>query len=165
MTILELDFLEVFVRARDRTMGRYTYRLNSLASKNMITTNDPENIQAMLATQFHDFDLGIGRKKFFFDVIGNGIFTAEHDDWAHYRPMLKPQFSRVQIEDLESAGSHLDILLKALPDENKAGWIEKVDLMPFLYRFTMDVSTEFLFGESVNSQSKILHAEDSSNSM
>ncbi|TVY60872.1 Cytochrome P450 52A13, partial [Lachnellula suecica] len=40
---------------------------------------------------------------------------------------------------------------------------EETNLLPLLYRFTMDVSTEFLFGESVNSQSSALHAQDSGN--
>lgn len=131
----------------------------------MITTSDPENIQAILATKFHDFDLGPYRKEMFFEMLGNGIFTAEGKEWAHYRHMIKPQFTRVQIEDLESAERHLDVLFKSLPDVDGRGWIEEVDLMPFLFRFTMDVSTEFLFGESVNTQSKILHSMDSSNSV
>jgi cytochrome P450 len=38
-----------------------------------------------------------------------------------------------------------------------------VDLMPLLYRFTMDVSTEFLFGSSVNSQTMALHSLESGN--
>lgn len=99
----------------------------------------------------------------FFEVLGNGIFTAEHQEWGHYRAQLKPQFTRDQVSDLDSVERHLNLLFKALPEENEKGWVEATDLLPFLYRFTLDVSTEFLFGQSVNSQSATLHSEDSGN--
>jgi cytochrome P450 len=35
--------------------------------------------------------------------------------------------------------------------------------MPYLYRYMSDTSTEFAFGQSVNSQSKYIHANDSGN--
>jgi cytochrome P450 len=58
---------------------------------------------------------------------------------------------------LEAAERHLNILFKALPEEDG----ESVDIMPLIYRFTMDVSTEFLFGESVNSQLTALESSAS----
>lgn len=96
-------------------------------------------------------------------MLGNGIFTAEGEAWAHFRHQLRPQFTRDQVSDLEAADRHLQVLFKALPEENGLGWIERADLLPLIYRFTMDVSTEFLFGESVNSQSTALYARDSGN--
>lgn len=53
------------------------------------------------------------------------------------------------------------MLFKALPTKDEEGWSSEVDLMPLIYRFTMDVSTEFLFGESVNSQSTALESSSS----
>lgn len=32
------------------------------------------------------------------------------------------------------------------------GWIEQIDILPYFFRLTIDSATEFLFGESVNSQ-------------
>jgi cytochrome P450 len=136
----------------------------NLFNDSLISTSDPLNVQAVLGTQFHDFDLGNDRKFNFGDVLGNGIFTADGAAWTHYRAQLKPQFTRDQVSDLEAAERHLQILFKALPEENAAGWIERVNIMPLLYRFTMDVSTEFLFGRSVNSQSNALYSDDSGNS-
>jgi cytochrome P450 len=145
-------------------MGCHTYRIHNLFNATLVTTADPENIQAILATKFHDFDLGPDRRGNFYEALGNGIFTAEGEAWARYRHQLKPQFSRDQVSDVEAAERHLQILWKALPEENADGWVEKANIMPLIYRFTMDVSTEFLFGESVNSQSNALHALDSGNS-
>jgi cytochrome P450 len=75
-------------------MGCHTYRIHTLIGS-VITTSESENIQAVLATKFYDFDLGPQRKEMFFEVLGNGIFIAEGKEWAHYRHMIKPQFTRV----------------------------------------------------------------------
>jgi cytochrome P450 len=144
-------------------MGTNTFRIFGLFNQSLVTTSDPENIQALLATKFHDFDMGPARKDSFYDLLGMGIFTAEGEAWSHFRHQLRPQFSRDQVSDLEAADRHLQILFKALPEETGLGWIEATDLKPLIYRLVMDVSTEFLFGESVNSQTTALHSEDSGN--
>lgn len=41
-------------------------------------------------------------------------------------------------------------LLDSLIGED--GWIQKIDVLPYFFRLTLDSATEFLFGESVNSQ-------------
>ncbi|KAF7940384.1 uncharacterized protein EAE98_000511 [Botrytis deweyae] len=153
-----MDILEDHVRARHLKMGVGTYRIfNPFHS--LISTSDPQNMQAILATNFTDFELGPSRSQNMFELLGNGIFTADGEAWAHYRQQLKPQFSRDQISDLEAADHHLQILYRALPQTSS----EEVDLLPLLLRFTMDVSTEFLFGKSVNSQTTALQSIDSGN--
>ncbi|TGO79402.1 hypothetical protein BELL_0034g00360 [Botrytis elliptica] len=153
-----MDILEDHVRARHLKMGVGTYRIfNPFHS--LISTSDPQNMQAILATNFADFELGPSRSQNMFELLGNGIFTADGEAWAHYRQQLKPQFSRDQISDLEAADHHLQILYRALPQTSS----EEVDLLPLLLRFTMDVSTEFLFGKSVNSQTTALQSIDSGN--
>jgi cytochrome P450 len=144
-------------------MGCNTFRTFGLFNTTVVSTAEPENIQEILATKFHDFDLGPARRDNFHEMLGNGIFTAEGEAWAHYRSQLKPQFTRHQVSDLEAADRHLQFLFRALPQEDAGGWIQSVDIMPLIYRFTLDVSTEFLFGESVNSQSATLHSQDSGN--
>ena len=158
-----MDFLEDIIRKRFISMGTHTYRIFSAFNSSSVNTAEPENIQALLATQFHDFDLGPSRKSNFHDLLGNGIFTAEGEAWSHFRRQLRPQFSLDQVSDMEAADRHLGILFKALSEENVLGWVEGVDLLPLIYRFTMDVSSEFLFGESVNSQSTALHSQDTGN--
>lgn len=67
--------------------------------------------------------------------------------------MLRPQFARDQISDLELEEVHVQDLLKHLrTDPVTEGWTPKVDLSPMFFRLTLDSATEFLFGESVNSQ-------------
>lgn len=65
--------------------------------------------------------------------------------------MLRPQFARDQISDLELEEVHVQNLLRCLPAD-ASGWTAKVDLQPLFFKLTLDSSTEFLFGETVNSQ-------------
>ncbi|KAH8674572.1 cytochrome P450 [Tricladium varicosporioides] len=159
-----VDFLEDFIRKRYIDMGTYTFRnFATFDNSSMISTSEPENVQAVLATKFQDFDLPPLRQSVFLPLLGVGLFTAEQHNWSRFRQLVKPQFTREQVSDLECADRHLRTLFKILPEENTEGWIESVDFLPLLYRYTMDVSTEFLLGTSVNSQLAALHAEDSGN--
>lgn len=50
-----------WLTSRANKMGVYTWRLN-LFGKRLIITHEPQNIQAILATQFGAFDLGPQRR-------------------------------------------------------------------------------------------------------
>ena len=65
-------------------------------SRRMINTIEPENVKAILATQFQDFSLGI-RHEQFYPLLGDGIFTLDGAGWSHARSMLRPQFTRDQV--------------------------------------------------------------------
>lgn len=60
---------------------------------------------------------------------------------------------REQIADLGLFETHVQSLFDALPSAVKhSDWTPTFNMQPLLERFTMDVATEFLFGESVHSQ-------------
>ncbi|EXJ95573.1 hypothetical protein A1O1_00695 [Capronia coronata CBS 617.96] len=139
--------------------GCPTFVLRMPGSTN-ITTHDPKNIQAVLATQFHDFELGPRRRNNFFPMLGVGIFTADGKTWEHSRAILRPQFAREQVADLVSEERHVQTLLKHLPVD-ASGWTAPTDLAPIFFRLTIDTATEFLFGDSINSQEAAL-AQDMS---
>lgn len=56
-----------------------------------ITTIEPENIKAVLATNFNDFGLG-GRMEALGPFLGTGIFTADGAHWEHSRVFVSPQY-------------------------------------------------------------------------
>lgn len=128
----------------------HTYSI-TVAGKRVLFTSDPVNIQALLAKQFQDFALGQNRRNNFFPLLGSGIFTSDGKGWEHSRAMLRPAFARDQISDLDLEERHSRNLHKALPVAED-GWTREVDLQVLFFRLTLDSSTEFLFGESVNSQ-------------
>ncbi|KAL2126695.1 hypothetical protein VTI74DRAFT_388 [Chaetomium olivicolor] len=141
---------------RFETLGTNTYRYQVLGARNLRTA-DPKNIQAILATQFSDFDLGPTRRGNFLPMLGNGIFTSDGSHWKHSRALIRPQFTRDQVSDLDLEETHVQNMMKLLePMIGADGWIDEVDLLPYFFRLTIDSATEFLFGKSVNSQLRLL---------
>jgi cytochrome P450 len=65
--------------------------------------------------------------------------------------MLRPQFSRNQISDLQLEEEHVQLLFAAMPSSSDS-WTEQVNLLPLFFNLTLDSATQFLFGESVYSQ-------------
>lgn len=128
-----------------------------------VNTIDPENIKAILATNFNDFGLG-HRLHTFGPLLGSGIFTTDGTHWEHSRvrintchfgaitessvsqALVRPNFSKAQIQDLNNFEVHIQKLINQIPRDGST-----VDLQPLFFRLTLDSATEFLFGESVNS--------------
>lgn len=110
-------------------------------------TVDPENIKAVLATQFKDFCLG-QRHSQFRPLLGDGIFTLDGNGWHHSRSILRPQFSREQISRIDSLEVHVQKMITKVDQASKAG--EFIDIQQLFFQLTIDTATEFLFGESVD---------------
>lgn len=113
-----------------------------LGGKIMMTT-EPENLKTIQALNFKDWSIGSNRKRNFIPLLGVGIFTTDGAEWQHSRDMLRPNFHRSQVGDLDTFENHIRHLIKAIPREGSM-----VDLQELFFRLTMDSATEFLFGES-----------------
>lgn len=125
---------------KNYTMFQYTY-----------FTSDPKNIQAMLATQFNDFSLGPARIGNMSATLGSGIFTQDGKPWEHSRALLRPNFVRDQVSDLDLEEDHVQNLMKVIPIDSD-GWTAEINIQQMFFRLTLDSATEFLFGQSVGSQ-------------
>ncbi|WQF78759.1 Putative cytochrome P450 [Colletotrichum destructivum] len=148
------DLLDDVVGANYDANGT-TFSMPGFFGPSEVYTIDPANIQAVLANKFKDFDLGERRIKQFKPLLGNSIFTADGAFWEHSRALFRPQFSRDQINDLDKTEAAVQALFRALPSVGvmgDGGDTVTVDIMPMLFRFTLDTATGFLFGESVESQ-------------
>ena len=100
------------------------------------------------AEELTSVDWGFGpRRKITYPLFGDGIFTQEGQAWKHSRELLRPQFTYRQYNDLEILREPIDDLISCISD-SKSG---VVDLQPLFFRFTLDTTTAFLFGESIHS--------------
>ena len=117
----------------------------------LLITRDVENVKAMFATQSQDFDIGFHREKTFKSLLGPGVMTGRGEKWKHSRALIRPQFGRDNVADLDMLQRHVVALIRRLRVDDD-GWTPKVDLGPMFYEFTLDTSTEFLFGQSVHIQ-------------
>jgi cytochrome P450 len=77
--------------------------------------------------------------------------------------MLRPQFTRDQVGDLELEESHVQTMFRHL-ETDLSGWTSTVDLGPLFFNLTIDSATEFLFGQSVQSQLWSLPGQQVANS-
>ncbi|KAK8078301.1 cytochrome P450 52A12 [Apiospora saccharicola] len=117
------------------------------ASGYAFSTTDPENIKAVLATRFKDYGHGNTRTGTFGPLLGSGIFVVDGARWHESRALLRPNFAREQVADLESLERHFSLLLSLIPQSGDA----TVNLATLFFRLTIDTSSEFLFGTSVDS--------------
>jgi cytochrome P450 len=143
--------------------GAYTFRQQFL-TRTLTTTIEPENIKAVLATQFKDFCLGT-RHQQFDPLLGDGIFTLDGAGWSHARGLLRPQFTRdqvrweyhsgnlppldgsltgIQVADLSMLDDHISHLIDLIPKDRSS-----FDIQRLFFLLTLDSATHFLFGESV----------------
>ncbi|KAL9595200.1 MAG: hypothetical protein Q9219_006594 [cf. Caloplaca sp. 3 TL-2023] len=123
-----------------------------------IVTRDLENIKAVLSTQFSNFAFDTARSDILSQVIGRNVITTEGEEWKHSRSLIRPQFTRESVYNIPLLERHAEELISKL-DFGHDRWTGDVDLQPLFFNLTLDVSTEFLFGQSVHSQNSRAQAE------
>ena len=123
----------------------------------MINTIEPEIIKTILATKFQDYCLGKRRRDVFLPVFGHGIFANDGSAWERSRSMVRPNFTRAQVADLEMFEVHVSHLIDSIPRDGST-----VDLQDLFFGLTMDSATEFLFGKSTNTLAPGLETKSAS---
>ncbi|KAK7206076.1 putative cytochrome P450 alkane hydroxylase [Myxozyma melibiosi] len=136
-----LDLSDRWYKEHSKTFWKRTLM------SDVINTCDPDNIRAMLATQFEDFEQATTGA--YGILLGRGIFTANGATWSHTRSLLRPQFTRQQV--VADLASSMEVHVK-----NFMEWVREADGMPLemhdmFSKLTLDASTDFLFGESLDS--------------
>ncbi|CAI5757417.1 unnamed protein product [Candida verbasci] len=115
-----------------------------IAGSISFATCDPENIKAILSTQFDNFGVGL-RYEQLKPLFGLGIFTADGDVWKHSRAMLRPQFAKEHIKHVQMLEFHLQVMAKHIRKYSNG---ETFDFQDLMFRFTLDAATDFLLGQS-----------------
>ena len=131
-----------FTYKRFTKQGLNTVELNILGRKVLYTT-EPENLKAVHQTNFKSWGITSNRKNRVVPFIGQGIFTNDGQQWQHSRKLLRPSFDRSQLDILGSLDRHTQALLSSIPSDGAT-----VDLRKLFHRFSMNVATDFLLGDS-----------------
>jgi cytochrome P450 len=127
--------------------GGWTSELRLLASTRVIFTADVENTKAILTTQFSDYGKGPEFHGEWKDFLGDSIFTTDGKQWSDSRNLIRPMFIREKVADLDQVEEHVQKLMTFLgPGDGRNIRLDKL-----FFRFSLDASTHFLYGESVNS--------------
>ncbi|KAF2134836.1 cytochrome P450 52A11 [Dothidotthia symphoricarpi CBS 119687] len=123
--------------------GRYTVEAG--VGQRVILTAEPENIKAILATQFKDYGKGEQFRQEWHGFLGDGIFTTDGELWHNSRQLLRPQFIKDRVSDIDIFEEHTQILL------SKIGLNQEINTLNLMLRYTLDAATHFLLGQSVGS--------------
>ncbi|KIL67115.1 hypothetical protein M378DRAFT_160099 [Amanita muscaria Koide BX008] len=135
-------------------------------------TASPEYLKLMLATDFHNYVKGERLRHSMASVLGTGVFNSdgmkslvlltrtEHLDdsrgyvevciWFH-RSITRPAFARNRISDYEIFDRHAQTVISQIKTRLNEGYA--VEFQDLMCRFTLDTTTEFLFGTCVHSLS------------
>ena len=136
------DFL-IDLEARFKNLNTSTYS-HLLLGERVINTVEPENAKAIL-TNVNMFHLPTRRVRASRPVLGHGIFTTDGREWETSRALLRPNFTRSQVGDLETFETHIAKLIAKIPRDGST-----VDLQQMFFMLTIDSATEFLFGHSTD---------------
>lgn len=101
----------------------------TLARRRFIFTADPENIKAILATQFQEYGKGEPFHQDWMEFLGDSIFTTDGKKWNDSRSLLRPQFIKTRVSDLEVFDEHVTKLIGLV-----GGHGEEVDISGLFYR-------------------------------
>ena len=117
-----------------------------------IFTRDPENFKAMFVDQVDEFDHSDSRMGAIEPIMGTGLVNNRGEQWKRSRLLLRPQFSRSIISDLEVLEQHLEDVWRLLDKSLVRRWTPVIDFSHIFTNLTLGTSTEMLLGQRVNLQ-------------
>lgn len=141
-----LDFYNDLFQSYGTVACPNCVELNITAKNRYILTREPEHVKAILTGNFADY----GKGKYFHELwspfLGDSIFTTDGKQWSNSRHLIRPMFIKDRVSDLDIFEQKCQAMMNLFASPGEA-----FDLMGLFYRLTLDVTTEFLLGSSVNS--------------
>ena len=125
--------LEKFKERYNTINGGVHTWTQSVLGRYIINTAEPENIKTILATNFKEFMLSPVRKEAMKPIFGHGIFTTDGKEWEESRALLRPNFTRSNVGDLDVHEEHISKMIARIPRDG-----ETVDLQELFFMLTLD---------------------------
>jgi hypothetical protein len=135
-----------------------------LGLRRYILTAEPDIVKAVLATQFEDFEKGEHFNRRWREFLGDSVFTtgmtlrsewvdcaklilikSDGHIWHDKRRRVRQIMVKERMADLDIFERHSQKLLGHI----QAG--QQTELQKLFFQYTLDVASEFLFGDSVGS--------------
>lgn len=128
---------------------------SKLLTQTVFFTCDPRNIRHVLVTRFVDYDSSAVRVHLFRPITEHGIFAVDGSDWKLARNLYRNQFSNTRsIMQFDMLEDRVQSLLRSIPCDGTP-----FDLQPLFLNLTLDLTTAFALGESVDSLSLVQSEE------
>lgn len=119
---------------------------NSWGIMRAFTTREPDHIKAVLTGNFADYGKGQRFHDLWSPFLGDSIFTTDGKQWSNSRNLIRPMFIRDRISDLDIFERKTQTMMDFLGTSG-----DPVNIMDLFYRMTLDVTTDFLLGQGINS--------------
>ncbi|KAJ4960327.1 hypothetical protein NE237_020237 [Protea cynaroides] len=114
--------------------------------RQLLTTN-PANVQHILKNQFYQYPKGNYFREHLYDLLGDGIFTADSDNWKFQRQMASHEFNTKSLRKFVETVVEDELSGRLLPLLSEATTKKTVfDLQDILQRFTFDNICKIAFG-------------------
>ncbi|KAI3323673.1 cytochrome P450 [Xylariaceae sp. AK1471] len=126
--------------------SRNVYEHQFLPQSRTIDTREPAQIKAILAGDFHSFGKGPSFHRIWSPFLGDSIFTTDGKAWHDSRSLIRPMFMTDRVSDLIIFERQVAKMITHIPSSGQT-----VNIMDLFFRMTLDVTTDFLLGESANS--------------
>jgi len=143
------DPLSTFMEAWRQYGDVVRYRYYGPFEGNLIAR--PEHIKYVLQDHSHNYRKTPLDMRRFREVVGNGLFTSEGDEWLQQRRTLQPGFHRQRIQ------SFATIMTEATQDMTQR-WAqttrgtEYLDVMPEMRRLVMVIVARSMFGANLDAE-------------
>lgn len=126
----------------DRFGNTYGY---TCLGKPAINTIDPDNVHAVMGVKSCDYTIGSFRRGLLSPVVGHGILTLDGMAWRKARRICRPLFKSLVLATIPFE-RHIQRFFQVVPQDGTA-----FNIMDLIQRYTVDTSTDFLLGESLES--------------
>lgn len=123
--------------------------LSVTGTSRYIITREPEHIKTILTSKFTDFGKGHQFHQVWSPFLGDSIFTTDGELWQDSRGLIRPMFIKEKVSDLLIFEKWTQTMFSKMPSSG-----ETVHMQDLFYRMTLDVTTDFLLGSSVDSLNK-----------
>jgi cytochrome P450 len=126
-----LDFdlkMHMDIPSVHRNHGRYgkTFEVRPLVAQPSFATIDPANIKAISTGKDWGVEgLRLAGAEYF---CGRGFLMSDGDIWQRSRKLLKPTFTKNNLQNLSYLSQQFEDMIEQLPEDGKT-----VDLQPLLY--------------------------------
>ncbi|CAA7391769.1 unnamed protein product [Spirodela intermedia] len=99
---------------------------------------DPRDVEYILSTNFDNYAKGSYNHNILEDLLGDGIFAVDGDQWRHQRKLASFEFSTRNLRDYSSNTFKRDAARLAQVISAAASSNQSVDIQDLLMRSTMD---------------------------
>lgn len=144
---LQTDMYEWISGVLCRQNGTFVFKGPWFSNLNCVVTSDPRNIEHLLKAKFCNFPKGAYFRNTLRDLLGDGIFNADHVTWQRQRKTASLEFHSAKFRKLTTE-SLLELvhsrLLPVLEDSVQKS--APIDLQDVLLRLTFDNVCIIAFG-------------------